>query len=106
VTTKITVIYDNPEDADAFERAYPTQLALAQTIPGFIGLETSKVWPKQDGTPAPAYRLVDLCFPDYATASAAVTTPEAGELFPAISALATGGVRIAFAEIERAVGTP
>jgi hypothetical protein len=36
----------------------------------------------------------------YETASGAVTTPEAGALFPTIFELATGGVRILFSDIE------
>jgi hypothetical protein len=30
MTTKITVSYDNPMDPEAFESAYPAQLALAE----------------------------------------------------------------------------
>ena len=66
-------------------------------------IETSKVWPKEDGSPTPAYRMVDLYFADYETASAAVTTPEAAGLFPSIFGLATGGVRIVFSDVEEAV---
>jgi uncharacterized protein (TIGR02118 family) len=100
VTTKITIIYDNPEDVDAFEAGYPDQLALARNIPGVQKIATARVWPKEDGSPTPAYRLVDLYFADYAAASEAVTTAEAGEFFPAVLESATGGVRMLFAEIE------
>jgi hypothetical protein len=58
------------------------------------------VWPKEDGSPTPAHRLIDLYFPDYDTASAAVAAPEAGALFPSIFGLATGGVRILFLDTE------
>ena len=99
--TKITVIYDNPVDAEAFESAYAAGLVdLAQKLPGLVGVETSKVWPKEDGSPTPAYRMMDLYFPDYDTASAAVTTPEAGALFPKILEPATGGVKILFSDVE------
>lgn len=102
MTTKITVIYDNPTDPAGFEAAYAAdgQVELAKKLPGLSKIETSKVWPKEDGSPTPAYRLIDLYFPDYDTASAAVATPEAGALFPSIFGLATGGVRILFADIE------
>jgi hypothetical protein len=63
-------------------------------------METSKVWPKEDGTPTPAYRLIDLYFPGYDEASAAVTTPEMGAFFPLAFELATGGLRAVFADIE------
>jgi uncharacterized protein (TIGR02118 family) len=102
VTTKITAIYDNPEDPAAFEAGYPEQLALAKKIPGIQKVESSKIWPKEDGSPTPAYGLVDMYFTDYDAASRAVTTEEAGPFFPTVFQLATGGVRIVFADIEEA----
>lgn len=99
--TKITVIYDNPTDPAAFEAAYADgQVALARALPGLQRIETSKVWPKEDGSPTPAYRMVDLYFAGYDEASAAVTTDEAGALFPNIFGVATGGLRILFSDIE------
>jgi len=99
--TKITVIYDNPTDPAVFESGYGAgQVSLAKKLPGVVRIETSRVWPKEDGSPTPAYRMIDLYFPDYDTASAAVTTAEAGAFFPSIFELATGGVRILFSDIE------
>ena len=95
--TKISFIYSNPTDPDAFEAAYSDQLALARKLPGLTRLQASKVWPKEDGSPTPAYRLLDLYFADYAAASAAAA--EAGPLVAATREHATGGVLIAFAEI-------
>lgn len=101
--TKITVIYDNPTDPDEFEAGYAQgQVDLAAALPGLQSIETSKVWPKEDGSPTPAYRMIDLYFPDYDTASAAVTTEQAGALFPSIFGLASGGVRILFSDVEQA----
>src|ERR1700758_993111 len=58
--TKITVIYENPTDPATFEAAYESeQLEAARRIPGYLRLETSKVWPKEDGSPTPAYRMID-----------------------------------------------
>ena len=100
MTTKITVIFDNPNDPQAFEDAYSNLIDGARKIPGVLRMESSKVWPKEDGTPTPAYRLIDLYLPDYDTASAAVDTPEAAEFFPRAFELATGGARAVFAEVE------
>jgi hypothetical protein len=62
--TKITVIYDNPTDPAAFEAAYGAeQLEAARKIPGHIRFEASKVFPKEDGSPTPAYRMIDLYYP-------------------------------------------
>jgi uncharacterized protein (TIGR02118 family) len=103
--TKITVIYDNPTDPDAFETAYEAeQLEAARRIPGYLRLEASKVWPKEDGSPTPAYRLIDLYYPDYDAASLAVTTPEAGAFFEAMARLSTGGVRVLMSEVEVPAG--
>jgi uncharacterized protein (TIGR02118 family) len=101
MTTKISFIYENPMDPSAFEAAYPAQIALAKMIPGAQRLESAKVWPKEDGSPTPAYRQVDIYFSDYDAASLAVTTPEAGALFASVFELATDGVRILFADIEQ-----
>jgi uncharacterized protein (TIGR02118 family) len=95
--TKITFVYSNPADPAAFEEAYPDQLALARSLPGVTRVEVSKVWPKEDGSPTPAYRFLDLYFADYAAASAAAG--EAGPLVGATLEHATGGVAIAFAEV-------
>jgi uncharacterized protein (TIGR02118 family) len=99
--TKITVIYDNPTDPGAFEAAYVAeQLETARRLPGYIRFEASKVWPKEDGSPTPAYRMIDWYYSDYDAASVAVTTPEFGAFIQALSQLATGGVRILFSDIE------
>ncbi len=104
--TKITVIYDNPTDPAAFDAAYQTeQLDLARAIPGYVRMETSRVWPKEDGSPTPAYRMIDLYYTDYDAASAAVTTPEAGAFFEAMGRLSTGGVRVLFSDIEIAANS-
>ena len=102
MTTKITIIYDNPTDVDAFEQGFVDSklLETARSLPGLQRLESSKVWPKEDGSATPAHRLVDLYFADYDTASAAVTTEPAGRLFPAIFGIASGGVKIVFADVE------
>jgi hypothetical protein len=64
-------VYSSPTDPAAFEAAYPQQGALARKLPGLTRLQTSKVWPKEDGSPTPAYRLLDLYIADYPAASAA-----------------------------------
>jgi len=101
MATKVTVIYDNPQDPDAFEAGYSDQLALAAKVPGVERLESSKVWPKEDGAPTPAYRLLDLSFADYDAANAATATAEAAAFFFSVFELGTGGVRIVFADVER-----
>jgi uncharacterized protein (TIGR02118 family) len=101
MTTKITIIYDNPSSPDEFEAGYSAQIDLAKAIPGLERLETAKVWPKEDGSPTPAYRLIDLYFDSYEAASAAVSTAAAGAFFGNVLKQATGGVRMVFADVEK-----
>ena len=100
MTTKITLIVDNPVDPAAFESSYPDLIDRARKIPGVLKMETSKVWPKEDGTPTPAYRMVDLYFPDYDAANAALATPEMGAFFPRAIELASGGLTGLFSDVE------
>lgn len=100
MTTKITVIFDNPADPETFEAGFADQLALAKSIPGVQRVDSAKVFPKEDGSATPAYRLLDLYFPGYEAASTAVTTEQAGAFVAKLQELATGGVRIVFADIE------
>jgi hypothetical protein len=79
--TKITLIIDNPADPAAFERAYADVRAAANDFPKLQRVESAKVWPKEDGTPTPAYRTLDLYFASYEDASAAVATPAAAAVF-------------------------
>lgn len=79
--TKITLIFENPADVEAFENEYTHITELAHQLPGLRRLEDAKVWPKEDGTPTPAHRTLDLYFDGYDEASAAVATPVAGEFF-------------------------
>jgi hypothetical protein len=81
MATKITFIIDNPVNPDEFEAVYKAMTLAAEKLPQLRRLESAKVWPKEDGTPTPAYRTLDLYFDSYEDASAAVATPAAGELF-------------------------
>lgn len=98
--TKITAVFSNPQDPDAFEAGHSEQIALAKKIPGVKKIESAKVWPKEDGSETPAYRVLDLYFTDYDAASKAVTTEEAGAFVGKVTELATGGVQLLFCDIE------
>jgi hypothetical protein len=97
--TKITLIVDNPVDAEAFEAEYPDLAGLAAALPGLVRLESAKVLPKEDGSATPAFRTLDLYFADYAAASKAVTTPEAGEFFGQLGSMKASFTGL-FSEVE------
>jgi hypothetical protein len=98
--TKITIIIDNPTDPEAFESGYPELVALAQRLPQLRRTESAKVWPKEDGTPTPSHRTLDLYFDSYDDASAAVATPAAGEFFQRLVGTGTPFTGL-FSEIEQ-----
>ncbi len=79
MSTKITFIIDNPADPEGFEAAYGDFEVSARALPRLQRFEAGKVWPKEDGSPTPAYRTVDLYFDSYDDASAAVATAEAAD---------------------------
>ncbi|MDQ0925632.1 hypothetical protein QF038_004140 [Pseudarthrobacter sp. W1I19] len=83
--TKITLIIDNPTAPESFEQHASALLALAKDLPELVRIESAKVWPKEDGTPTPAHRTLDLYFADYESASRAVATPQAGAFFEKLS---------------------
>ena len=109
MSTKITIIIENPADEAQFEATYPEIVALAAQLPEMRRIESAKVWPKEDGTPTPAHRTLDIYFDSYEDASAAVATSIAGEFFQRLvgTGVAFSGL---FSEIEqlsrRVPGTP
>lgn len=99
MTTKITLIIDNPADPAAFEQAYLPIVQLARQLPAVRKVESAKVWPKEDGTPTPAHRTLDLYFDSYDEASAAVETSIAGDLFGQLAATGASFTGL-FSDIE------
>lgn len=101
MAVKLTVIYDNPTDPQAFEKHYAeVHVPLAAKVPNVQRIESAKVFPKEDGTPTPAYRTADLYFADYATASAALATPAGQALAGDAMELGSAGVKLLLSDIE------
>lgn len=102
MAVKLTIIVDNPKDPDAFE-AYFNSAANKEKmgkVPNVQRIESAKVFPKEDGSPTPAYRTIDIYFSDYKTACAALELPETGELAGGLVKAATGGLRFLLCDIE------
>ncbi len=100
MSTRITVVHDNPVDPAAFDAGHLGQLALPRWLPGIQELESATVWPEEVGGPTPAYRLLDLHITAYDATGEAVTPQQVAAFFPAVLRLATGGVRTVLAEVE------
>jgi hypothetical protein len=100
MTTKVEIIIDNLDDPDAFEAALSDLLAKARALPSLRGLESSRVWPKEDGSPTPAYRTIVLAFDSYDDASAATSSAEGGAFFGAVVGATGGKITGLFLDVE------
>lgn len=101
MSVKLTVVYDNPKDPEAFEKHYTSiHVPLVKEIKGVTRIELAKVFPKEDGSPTPAYRTADLYFADYKSACEALATPEGQKAAGDAVEIGTGGVRFLLSDIE------
>jgi uncharacterized protein (TIGR02118 family) len=90
-----------PQRPEAFEKHYhAVHIPLAAKVANVQRVELAKVFPKEDGSPTPAYRTVDVYFADYASACAALGTPEGQAVAKDAMQIATGGVRFLLSDIE------
>ena len=75
----VTVIYNSPKDASAFESYYPTHLKIVgdgQQEIGFVRADLTKFDSNLDGTTPPAkYRQAELCFPSMDALKKGTATP-------------------------------
>jgi len=98
---KLTVIYDNPTDAAAFEKHYKdVHIPLAGKVAGVRKVELAKVFPMENGSPTPAYRVAELYFDDYDSACKALATPEGQALGGDAMQLGAAGVKLLLCDIE------
>jgi uncharacterized protein (TIGR02118 family) len=101
MTVKLTVIYDNPADPTAFEEHYSSvHVPLAGTIPGVRKAELAKVFPKEDGSPTPAYRVAELWFDDYQAAVDAINSEEGQRTLADAQQLGQAGVTFLLCDVE------
>lgn len=68
---KLTALYTQPSDPEAFEAHYLSQHSpMVDAIPGLLRQETSRGVSGPDGGPAAFYRQADLWFEDLAALNA------------------------------------
>lgn len=96
MTTKITVMYDVPQDPEAFESRYNERMAIVASIPLLQRVETHSVWPTGLPSPALAYRLVELFFEDSVTVRDALGTQVADGFLADVLELGASGMHIMY----------
>ena len=101
MSAKLTVIYRNPDDPASFEKHYhDVHVPMVAHVKGVERAEFAKVFPKEDGTPTPAYRVAELYFKDYDSACAALSSPEGQALAGDAVQLGRAGVEFLLCEVE------
>jgi uncharacterized protein (TIGR02118 family) len=101
MTVKLTVVYDNPTDPEAFEEHYSSvHVSLASKLPNVQRAELAKVLPKEDGSPTPAYRVAELYFEDYDAAVQAIASEAGQALVEDTRELGSAGVKLLLCDIE------
>jgi len=98
--TKVEIIIDNLDAPEAFDAVLPDVLDKARAVPGVRSLESSRVWPKEDGTPTPAFRTLTLLFDGYDEASAGTASPEGGAFFGTLVEATGGRITGLFLDVE------
>jgi uncharacterized protein (TIGR02118 family) len=97
---KLTVLYNQPEDAAAFDAYYlGTHVPLANKLPGLRKNEVAKVV-GEPGAPLPPYHLIaELYFDDAEALQAALASEEGQATAGDLANFAGAGVTILVAEV-------
>jgi uncharacterized protein (TIGR02118 family) len=100
---QVTALYNQPEDAEAFDKYYDSVHApLAKTFPGLQRFTVCHPAPDQDGNP-PAYHLIAVLeFADAAAFGAAVGSPEGEAIMADVPKFAGAGVTLLTGESHEA----
>ena len=98
---KISVLYGQPTDPDAFERHYAgTHRPLVDKIPNLQRFEASRVVGTPDGGEPAYYRIAELWFERQATLEAALSSPEGQDTVADVPNFASGGAIILVSEVD------
>ena len=88
---KVTVLYGHPKSADDFEKYYfETHMPMVVAANPGKRMETSKVAPAADGSPAPYYRIFQIWFDSQEEMAAITSTPAWRKVVADVPNFATG----------------
>ena len=93
---KLTVLYDQPEDAAAFEKYYlETHVPGGAQLPNLVKFEINKAVGEQP----PYYRTADLYFDDMASLQACLASPMGQAAVADVDKFAKGRYKVLITEI-------
>jgi len=94
---KLTVLYDQPEDAAAFEKYYQeTHVPGGAKLPNLIRFETNKAVGEQP----PYYRTADLYYDDMASLQACLGSPIGQAAVADLDNFAKGRYKVLITEVH------
>ena len=101
---KWTVLYEHPDDPDAFEDYYAnTHMPMVRKIPDLLRYEAAGAVAtpdgSEDGSTPPYYRTFEGYFEDMERLQSGLSSPEGQAASADIPNLATGGATIFISEI-------
>ena len=92
---KLTVLYEQPTDAAAFEHYYAnTHLPLVGKMSGFERAELTKFLDAPDGEKAARYRMAEFWFANIEAMKTTMGSPEGQATAADLANFATGGVTL------------
>jgi len=102
---KWTVLYEHPDDPDAFEYYYTdTHTPMVRKIPNLLRYEATKAVATPDGSEdwsaPPYYRVFEEYFQDMERLQGGMSSSERQAAFADIPNFATGGATIFISEID------
>lgn len=98
---KVTVLFNHPEDSEAFERHYAqTHLPLAGKMKGVSRLELTRFVSNPDGSKPAYYRMAELYFPDEDQLQSTLGSPEGQAAVGDLPNFATGGAAMLIGAVE------
>jgi uncharacterized protein (TIGR02118 family) len=98
---KLTVLYGQPKDPDAFERYYlDTHTPIALQVKGVRRFEIARVVGTADGSPSPFYRIADLYFDSAKHMQECLASKEGQAAAGDFANFASGGVTMLIAEVQ------
>jgi uncharacterized protein (TIGR02118 family) len=101
VTTKLIVIYDQPENAEAFFKHYEqVHSPLVKKTPGLQRLVLNRIAGDIFGGAAPYIAIAEMDYPDLATFDAAMRIPENHAVAADLMSFAKDKVKVLVAESQ------
>ena len=99
MTTKLIVIYDQPEDAEAFFKHYEeVHTPLVKRTPGLQSLVLNRVVGDVFGGSAPYAAIAEMDYPDRETFEAAMKSSQNQAVAKDLMSFANGKVKVLIAE--------